>query len=195
MAGRIQNQDLKTAAELIAAGASAADLPNDSKIYVTANSINKTLLDAIEDGDIGSGVNFGRTTFAGIIPHAAAFGTVANEFYYYWRIDNQVFIEGQFQAGTLAANLAYIDLSGIAIDSALMFGGFTAWVGDVQVLEQSTTTTQARRYVAYYDGTDTDRIYFTLETSSGNYLAYNASALAANSSYWQFKLSFPVVGW
>lgn len=50
--GRIQNQDIKSAAELVSAGATAASLPNDDKIYVTANSINKTLKQAIIDGDI-----------------------------------------------------------------------------------------------------------------------------------------------
>lgn len=53
MSGRLQNQDFKSEAELIAAGASASSLLNDSKIYVTANSLNKTLDDAIIDGDIG----------------------------------------------------------------------------------------------------------------------------------------------
>lgn len=55
MAGKIQNQDIKSAAELVSAGATAASLPNDDKIYVTASSINKTLKQAIIDGDIGGG--------------------------------------------------------------------------------------------------------------------------------------------
>jgi hypothetical protein len=55
MAGKIQKQDVKTEAELIAAGASASSLINDTQIYVTASGINKTLDDAIVDGDIGGG--------------------------------------------------------------------------------------------------------------------------------------------
>lgn len=59
MAGKIQNEDIKSAAELVSAGATAASLPNDTKVYVTANSINKTLNQAITDGDIGSsGLNY-----------------------------------------------------------------------------------------------------------------------------------------
>jgi len=54
MAGFIQNEDLKTVAELVAAGSTASSLPNDDKIYVTAGGINKTLKQAIIDGDIGS---------------------------------------------------------------------------------------------------------------------------------------------
>lgn len=55
MAGRIQNEDVKTLAELTGAGGSASQLINDTKIYVTANALNKQLSQAITDGDIGGG--------------------------------------------------------------------------------------------------------------------------------------------
>jgi len=60
MAGKIQKQDVKTEGELTGAGATVADLINDTQIYVSANSLNKTLDDAIIDGDIGSsfGINY-----------------------------------------------------------------------------------------------------------------------------------------
>lgn len=54
-AGRLQDADFKTEAELVAAGSSAAQLLNDSKVYVTANGLNKKLSTAITDGDIGGG--------------------------------------------------------------------------------------------------------------------------------------------
>ena len=56
-AGRLQDADFKTEAELISAGSSAAQLLNDSKVYVTANGLNKKLSTAITDGDIGGGGN------------------------------------------------------------------------------------------------------------------------------------------
>lgn len=52
---RIQNEDIKSAAQLITDGGTAAQLPNDDKVYVTANSLNKTLYQAIVDGDISGG--------------------------------------------------------------------------------------------------------------------------------------------
>lgn len=55
MAGKLQKEDFKTEAEIIAAGGAKSQLLNDTQIYVTANSVNKTLDDAIIDGDIGSG--------------------------------------------------------------------------------------------------------------------------------------------
>lgn len=55
MAGKIQNEDIKSSAELVSAGGTAAQLPNDDKVYVTANSLNKTLKQAIIDGDLAAG--------------------------------------------------------------------------------------------------------------------------------------------
>lgn len=56
----LQNEDHKTEAELVAAGGSKDQLLNDTKIYVTAKSINETLDDAITLGLIGSS---GTTNF------------------------------------------------------------------------------------------------------------------------------------
>lgn len=54
MSGKIQNEDIKSAAELAGGGGSASQLPNDDKIYVTALSINKTLKQALIDGNIAT---------------------------------------------------------------------------------------------------------------------------------------------
>lgn len=57
----LQNEDFKTEAQITGAGGTASQLLNDTKIWVTGNSINKTLDDAIVDGDIGgggSGINY-----------------------------------------------------------------------------------------------------------------------------------------
>lgn len=53
MAGKIQNEDIKSVAELTAAGGSANQLPNADKIWVA--TLGKTLAQAITDGDIGGG--------------------------------------------------------------------------------------------------------------------------------------------
>jgi len=52
--GRLNNNDLMSEAELIAAGADKTKLPNDTKAYVSANSINKTLSDALTDGSVAN---------------------------------------------------------------------------------------------------------------------------------------------
>lgn len=49
---KIQNEGIKSEAELIAAGSNASHLPNDDKVWVKALTINKTLNTAITDGTI-----------------------------------------------------------------------------------------------------------------------------------------------
>lgn len=68
---KLQNQDHKTQAELEALGATKADLLNDTKVYITANSLNKRLDQAITDGDIGgSGSGGGDFNFFSANPNA-----------------------------------------------------------------------------------------------------------------------------
>ena len=62
MAGKIQNEDVKTLAELTGAGGSASQLINDTKIYVTATGLNKQLSQAIIDGDIAGSTAWGDIT-------------------------------------------------------------------------------------------------------------------------------------
>jgi hypothetical protein len=64
MAGRLQNEDFKTEAELVAAGADKTHLLGDTKVYVTANGINNTLYNAIVAGTIGGGGGGGGGNFA-----------------------------------------------------------------------------------------------------------------------------------
>lgn len=52
-AGKIQNQDVKSEADLVAAGATKTSLINDTKIYVTASGINDRLDNAIANGALG----------------------------------------------------------------------------------------------------------------------------------------------
>lgn len=52
---KIQNDDVKSLAQLTGAGGSASQLINDTKIYVTAKGLNKQLSQAIVDEDLGGG--------------------------------------------------------------------------------------------------------------------------------------------
>jgi hypothetical protein len=63
MAGKIQNEDLKSSAELAAAGATDASLPNDNKVYVATYS--KRLDQAISAGDILGTAHSSSTTAHG----------------------------------------------------------------------------------------------------------------------------------
>jgi hypothetical protein len=52
---KIQNEDIKSVTELQSQGLTASNLPNDDKIFITANSLNKTLKQAIVDGNLSGG--------------------------------------------------------------------------------------------------------------------------------------------
>lgn len=55
MAVKLQNENFKSSSELISDGGSASQLLNDTKIYTTANGLNKTLYQAVVDGDLAGG--------------------------------------------------------------------------------------------------------------------------------------------
>ena len=117
--GLLQNEDHKTEAELVAAGGTKAQLLNDSKIYITAKSIFKTLDDAITDGDIGGIITILCAVFTGtaITPTVnqfrqiytytgssqqtfTGFGTLAT----YFRNGDEVIIVGSDDTNTLLIN-------------------------------------------------------------------------------------------
>lgn len=52
---KLQHEDHKSLAQLIAAGGSASQLLNDTKIYLTGLGLNKQLSQAIIDGDLSGG--------------------------------------------------------------------------------------------------------------------------------------------
>lgn len=65
---KIQNEDIKSAADLLASGGTISSLINDDKIYVKANGLNIRLLEAIESGVLSTELPSGSIlTFAGQI--------------------------------------------------------------------------------------------------------------------------------
>lgn len=103
MAGKIMNADIQSEAELISKGATAAQLPNDDKVYVTANSINKTLKNAIIDGDIGGGGGGGGKNY---LPNGGNFNSAITG----WSVFNTTFtsgIPGTITAGSTKVSLTY----------------------------------------------------------------------------------------
>jgi len=78
IAGKIQRQGIKTPAECVAAGSTAAECsPRDSQIYVTGGSINKQLDVAIADGDISSGIGLSGASSANNLALTASVGSNA----------------------------------------------------------------------------------------------------------------------
>lgn len=80
--GRIQNEDVKTLSELTGAGGTMAQLINDTKIYVTANSLNQQLSTAISNGALGGGGGGSLQWNEGANAPAYQIGTTTNTLQY-----------------------------------------------------------------------------------------------------------------
>lgn len=61
-AGFIQNEDVKSVADVVAGGGTASQTVNDTKIYITAKGLDEQLSAAITNGDIGGGGTWGSIT-------------------------------------------------------------------------------------------------------------------------------------
>jgi len=83
-AAKIQKQGIKTSAECIAAGATDATcLPEDTQIYVTANSINQKLSTAITNGLLGGGGGGSLFFVEGADSPIASLDSMNNRIYLY----------------------------------------------------------------------------------------------------------------
>jgi len=80
-AGKIQDADVKSLAELTAAGGGAAQLINDSKIYVTASGLNTQLSTAISTGLIGGGGGSSLQWSDGLLAPIQTYDAVNNRVY------------------------------------------------------------------------------------------------------------------
>lgn len=108
MAGRLQGADIKTSTEIVAAGGTIAQLPTDDQSYVTANGINKTLKQAITDGDIGGGSGAGPWIQWDASSYLNGFGTVSGADFFYRINGTAVEIIGRFTCGTTTATQAQL---------------------------------------------------------------------------------------
>jgi len=93
---KIQGKGVKNSTEIVSSGGTIADLITDDQIYASGNSINKTLKQAIIDGDIGGASApsaFGTRASPRII--VAATGITSGASHMSTTLKNQlVFIEG-----------------------------------------------------------------------------------------------------
>jgi hypothetical protein len=52
---KIQGKSVKNSTDIVSGGGAISDLITDDQLYISANSINKTLKQSVIDGDIGAG--------------------------------------------------------------------------------------------------------------------------------------------
>ena len=132
---------------------------------------------------------------------SAGFGTVTGSDIKAWRIGNILRVKGRWANGTVAASTGSIDLpSGHTIDTSLLS---TAASGTV--VGGYTTTSSGGSVglysggysgVVFFDGSDTNTLFFGLNSAANAYTKSNVSGvLSGSSAPWDFEFSIPIAEW
>lgn len=130
-----------------------------------------------------------------------AFGTVTNQAIYEKRIGDTLYVRGKFEAGTVAGATASIRLpSNRTIDTTKFSNTanqFVGWAIRVFTAAGPTahTTNASGQVVLFFDGSDTDDLFFSQGAGSDIFVKDLASADYSNSDTISFQFSVPVTEW
>jgi hypothetical protein len=129
------------------------------------------------------------------------FGTVANKNIWTKVEGDTLKVRGYFQAGTSVASTADITLSGYTIDSQKL-SAVTGknivgrWASAQTAAAASEITSADNQGLMLYDGSTTNKLYFSRTETSGSFNQSNASAIAAGTgSYVTFIFEIPLLGY
>ena len=155
----LQNEDFKSESDLTGAGGTKSQLLNDSKIYVTAGSINDRLDNAINNGQIGGGGGGGKNYLSSYV--ASTSGGTANPG------------NGDFEANTTTGwSLAHSTLTSLVPTSVASAGtpfdsthGGSAASGNLSLSIESTSPIQKK-----YSG----KLISSAASTAGDMLISNA---------------------
>ena len=125
------------------------------------------------------------------------FGTLVVKKFFQRRSGDTLFVKGFITAGTTAASTASISLpSGMALDSAKL-PAFVTRLGTAEQIVSGAggTLSTSNRFVLFYDGSDTSKIYITYAGGSSVYTKQNGSTLLASGDSMSFEFAIPVAGY
>lgn len=125
------------------------------------------------------------------------FGTLVVKKFFQRRSGDTLFVRGIITAGTTAASTASISLpSGMALDSAKLPAFVTRLgTGEQIVSGAGGTLSTSNRFVLFYDGSDTSKIYITYAGGSSVYTKQNGSTLLGSGDSMSFEFAIPVAGY
>lgn len=127
---------------------------------------------------------------------SAGFGTTSNQFVKTQRIGNEMRVFGRFTAGTVAASVAAISLpTGYAIDSTVLPTNATQRLGVANRVTGSSVNPAGNNMVVFYDGSTTNQVFITVDTTSFVYTKVNVSSPFATSDVVSFDFTIPIAGW
>lgn len=144
--------------------------------------------------------DFGWTRDDALVTVSAGFGTVTNKYVYKRRVGDTLYVKGSFEAGTVAASNAFLDIVGVTIDTTKVSTNTNSFRVGEYTLKQSgsTSTTNPSNFGhadLFFDGSDTDSIYFATQTNADQYIKFNPSGTFGNTDSFSFEFTIPVVGW
>lgn len=127
------------------------------------------------------------------------FGSTSGSNIWSRRIGDSIQVRGYFTSGTPTGSAGYFDLPSAApINSAKSgSGGSKVPVGHAYFLVTGSGSlgTGNLYAAAFYDGSDTDKIYFAVAAGSSAFTAAPGTSLAQNTSTFSFDFVYPVSGW
>lgn len=132
----------------------------------------------------------------------AGFGTTSLDSFWSKRVDDELVVRGYFKAGTTAASTAAIILpTGYVIDTT-KFGSATSVqkVGIANDIFTSGTPSGGnfalnQGIALFYDGSTTDRIFFSNTTASNTFNKSNGNAWCSSSDGVAFEFRVPIASW
>lgn len=154
--------------------------------------------------DAGTTTNWVLLSATAAISNTAAatltpnnFGTPSASSWTQRRIGDTAVFSGYFISGTPTAAIASISLpTGLTIDATKMATGTNQQaVGLATFIRTSTGT--ADQHVAFYDGSDTTKIYLAFQTGSpsGQFQKVNGNVLVSAGQGYAVQFSVPISGW
>ena len=140
------------------------------------------------------------TDWVAYTPTIVGFGTPTKNFFYR-RVGDSIEVQGNFVSGTPSADVASVTLpAGTAIDSTKL----PTTTNGTQLSAFSNTNgassglgTNGVAAAAFYDGSDTAKVYLTyqIHNSSNGYVKVNGNAFAASGTIFSVRFTVPIAGW
>jgi len=114
------------------------------------------------------------------------------------RVGDTMLVRGQFTGGSASASTASIDISGYTFDSAKI-GGATSAARAIGTWVVKTGTSNIysgdRAGIVFFDGSDTNSVFFAYQVTGNDYVKNNASQLVSSGHIFEFEFSVPISGW
>ncbi len=140
--------------------------------------------------------DYGWTSDSAIVT-TNGFGTPTATSFFKKRIGDTLYVRGWFTAGTVAASQAFLQLaSGYVIDTAkISTTANKSLVGFAHQLRTAVGPATTESDTLHFDGSTTNRVFFSYQTGSNIFTIVNGSSLYSTGDTVSFEFSVPIVNW